>query len=235
MVVQSVPGRHRHVKSTWKTWLTRLLLVTLAGALVAGGANAAVYFGGRAHMVPADQAGQAQVILVLGAYVFPDGRVSDMVADRLETALALYRTGKAPKILVTGDHGQVSYDEVNTMRRYLEEKGVPTQDIFMDHAGFDTYNSMYRARDVFLVRSAIVVTQRFHLPRAVYIARELGLDAEGVVADRHRYSGAAYYDLREFGARLKAFGEVLIRPKPVFLGPVIPITGDGRATHDQPK
>lgn len=121
------------------------------------------------------------------------------------------------------------------MRRYLEAKGVPASHIFMDHAGFDTYDSMYRARAVFQVRTALVVTQGFHLPRALYIARRLGLEAHGVVADRFAYHNALYYETREAAARVKAFGEVLLRRKPVFLGPVIPITGDGRETHDQPK
>ena len=121
------------------------------------------------------------------------------------------------------------------MRRFLENKGVPPTDIFMDHAGFDTYDSMYRARDVFQVKDAVVVTQRFHLPRALWIAERMGLETQGVVADRRPYAGAEYYDYREMAARVKAFGEVLFQRKPVFLGPVIPITGDGRATHDQPR
>jgi SanA protein len=209
--------------------------VVIAAALTIVAINAAVLWTGRARMVAAESAQPAQAVIVLGALVFPDGRVSDMVADRLETAYGLYAAGKAKKILVTGDHGTLDYDEVNTMRRYLERKGVPTEDIFMDHAGFDTYNSMYRARDVFQVHSAIIVTQRFHLPRAVYIARKLGLDVQGVAADRQAYVGAGYYEVRELGARLKAFGEVVSGKQPVYLGPVIPITGDGRATHDQPK
>jgi SanA protein len=218
-----------------KRILTRLLFLGIAAALAIVVINAAVLWTGRARMVAAESAQPAQAVIVLGALVFPDGTVSEMVADRLETAYGLYAAGKAKKILITGDHGTLNYDEVNTMRRYLERKGVPTEDIFMDHAGFDTYNSMYRARDVFQVHSAIIVTQRFHLPRAVYIARKLGLDVQGVAADRHVYVGAGYYEVRELGARLKAFGEVVTGKLPVYLGPVIPITGDGRATHDQPK
>lgn len=218
-----------------KRILVRLLLLAIAAALVIVGINAIVFLSGRARMVGTDAAQPAQAVIVLGALVFPDGGVSDMVADRLETAYALYAAGRAKKILITGDHGTLGYDEVNTMRRYLERKGVPTEDIFMDHAGFDTYNSMYRARDVFQVDSAIIVTQRFHLPRAVYIARKLGLDVQGVAADRHVYVGANYYELREMAARVKAFGEVVSGKQPVYLGPIIPITGDGRTTHDQPK
>ncbi len=223
------------MRSRLKRWFWRLVALGLLGVLAVGAMNAVVYFTGKAHIRSAAEVEPAEAAIVLGALVFPDGRVSDMVADRLETAYELYQGGKVKKILITGDHGQVEYDEVNTMRRYLENKGVPTPDIFMDHAGFDTYDSMYRARDVFQVKTAIVVTQNFHLTRAVYIARKLGLEAQGVVADKHVYVKAWYYDLRELAARVKGFGEVLIRRKPVFLGPVIPISGDGRATHDQPK
>jgi len=212
-------------------WLVSLGLIGLALIL---GINALVYYPGRALLVDPAAAEEAEAVMVLGALVFPDGRPSAMLQDRLDTALALYQGGRAAKILLTGDHGQVEYDEVNGMRRYLEEKGVPPEDIFMDHAGFDTYDSMYRARAVFQARKLIVVTQEFHLPRALWIAKRLGLSAQGVVADRRPYARAQYYEWRELLARVKAFGEVVIGRDPVFLGPVIPITGDGRTTHDQP-
>ncbi|MFZ5816574.1 MAG: SanA/YdcF family protein [Bacillota bacterium] len=207
----------------------------MAGLAVGLGINALILYPGRSLIVDAGAVRPAEAVVVLGALVFPDGRVSMMVQDRLETAYALYAAGKAEKILITGDHGQVDYDEVNTMRRYLQRKGVPPEDIFLDHAGFDTYDSMYRARDVFQARQVIVVTQRFHLPRALWIADRLGLEAQGVAADRHWYARAGYYEFREALARLKAFTEVVLRRKPVFLGPVIPIHGDGRLTHDQPR
>lgn len=207
----------------------------MAAAVTVGGINAVVYLGGKAGIRPAGEVRPAQAALVLGAYVFPDGRPSTMVEDRLLAAFELYRSGKVKKILLSGDHGTVAYDEVNAMRRFLEEKGVPAEEIFLDHAGFDTYDSMYRARDVFQVRSVVVVTQGFHLPRALWLARRMGLDAEGLVADRWVYDGARYYEAREMLARVKAFMEWAVQRKPVFLGPVIPITGDGRATHDQPR
>jgi len=212
--------------------LTRLFALCVTGLALLVLINGLVYYGGRRHFVTLEEAKPAQAVIVLGALVYSDGRVSPMLADRLETALALYRAGKVDKILVSGDHGRVEYDEVNTMRRYLEERGVPPEDIFMDHAGFDTYDSMYRARAIFACEDVIVVTQEFHLPRALWIANRLGLKAQGVVADRHVYGTEGYYELREAAARIKAFGEVLVRRKPVFLGPVIPIDGDGRQTHD---
>lgn len=215
-----------------KRLLTWLLLVCIAGLVLVVMINGLVYSGGRRHFVTLEEAESAQAAIVLGAKVYADGRVSLMLSDRLDTALALYQAGKVGKILVSGDHGRVEYDEVNTMRRYLEERGVPPEDIFMDHAGFDTYDSMYRARAIFACQDVIVVTQEFHLPRALWIAQQLGLEAQGVVADRHVYGSEDYYELREAAARIKAFGEVLVRRKPVFLGPVIPIDGDGRQTHD---
>lgn len=207
-------------------------LCAVIGAVLFLGINALVYFPGRALVVEAGEARPADAVLVPGALVYPDGRVSPMLADRLEAALALYEAGKAAKILVSGDHGKVEYDEVNTMRRYLEQRGVPPEDIFMDHAGFDTYDSLYRARDVFQAKRLIVATQGFHLPRALWIGDRLGLEVQGVVADRYAYYDRAYYEAREMLARVKAFGEVITRRKPVFLGPVIPIHGDGRQTHD---
>ena len=156
-----------------------------------------------------------------------------MLKDRVKTAVELYNSGKVSKLLMTGDNGRDDYDEVNYMRKYAESLGVPTEDIFMDHAGFNTYDSMYRARDVFNVESALIVTQEFHLSRALYIARSMGLDVKGVVADKHVYRGLVYNEAREILARNKAFLNVsVIKPKPKFLGPTIPITGDGRATHD---
>jgi SanA protein len=177
---------------------------------------------------------KSQVAIVLGALVFKNGSLSNIVSDRVDTAIDLYRLGKVDKILLTGDHGKTSYDEVNSMRRYALKKGIPPKDIFMDHAGFSTYESMYRGRDVFQVKSAIIVTQKFHLARSVYTANALGIDAVGVYADRHVYIKALLNEARESLARTKAFIEVNIaRPKPTYLGEIIPITGDGRLTNDE--
>ena len=118
------------------------------------------------------------------------------------------------------------------MRDYLLEKGIPSQDIFMDHAGFNTYNSMYRARDIFLVEQPIIVSQRYHVIRANYIAEMLGMDTAGVGADPRRYAGMKAYELREYGARYKAFLDCLFRTKPKFLGDTIPVWGNGESTLD---
>lgn len=175
----------------------------------------------------------ADAILVLGARVYGDGAVSPMLHDRLAEGLALYRAGKAPRFVVSGDHGTIEYDEVNAMKRFLEERGVPPEHIFTDHAGFSTYESLYRARDVFGAKRLIVVTQGYHLKRAVYVGRRLGMDVYGVPSDPRAYPGMARFEAREKLARAKDFVFVhWLRPKPTYLGEPFPLTGDGRATHD---
>ena len=185
------------------------------------------------HIVAgAQDAPKAKVAIVLGALVYADGTPSPMLADRLATGVALYKQGTVQKLLLSGDHGQTTYDEVNVMLQYCLYQGIPQEDLFEDHAGFDTYSTMYRARDVFKVTDCLVVTQGFHLPRAVYIARTLGLDATGVVADLRPYPNEWRFALREWPARVKSFFQLHVtKPEPRYLGPVIPIDGDGRATR----
>lgn len=183
-------------------------------------------------MVEPAQAKPADAVIILGAYVRPDGALSWILRDRLDTGLELYRAGLAPKILVSGDHGQKNYNEVQAMKDYLLDHDVPAQDIFMDHAGFDTYDSLYRARDIFQVKSAIIVTQNFHLPRALYIARRLGIETQGVQA-RLYYPWWYANTIRDSLARVKAYLDVeILKSKPRHLGEIIPISGDGRATQD---
>jgi len=189
---------------------------------------------GDAYILSADDVPKADAILVLGAYVFPSGTVSTMLNDRLTVGYELYEQGKAPKLLVSGDHGQKDYDEVNSMKNFLKDKGVPSENVFMDHAGFSTYESLYRARDIFEVKKVIIVTQEYHLKRAVFVARELGLDAYGVASDKREYRGMAINNLREIAARNKDFiWAKLIKPEPTFLGESIPVFGDGRVTDDK--
>ena len=179
-----------------------------------------------------EDAPRAQCAIVLGARVYPDGTPYPMLADRLETGVRLYQLGKVDKLLLSGDHGQTTYDEVNVMLDYVLARGVPEEDVFTDHAGFDTYDTMYRARDVFQVESALIVTQDFHLSRSVYTARALGLEATGVVADLQAYFNETRNEAREILARANAVLQLHVtHPGPKYLGPVIPITGDGRATR----
>jgi SanA protein len=175
---------------------------------------------------------QAPVAIILGAGVYPDGTPSAMLVDRLETGIKLYKAGKVGRLLLTGQHSTTTYDETNAMLHYVLAHGIPDQDVFTDHAGFSTYDSMYRARDVFQVTNALVVTQSFHLARAVYTARSLGIDAIGVSADIQHYPSLWHNVLREWVARSKAYVDLhVLKPKPKFLGPVIPITGDGRTSR----
>jgi vancomycin permeability regulator SanA len=175
----------------------------------------------------------AQCVIILGAKVYPDGTLSDMLRDRADTAIEVYKSGKAKKILVSADHGQKKYDEVNAIKNYLLTKSIPKEDIFLDHAGFDTYSSLYRAKEIFDVTSAIVTTQNFHLSRAVYIGNSLGIKTYGLSADTERYPGIFYNQLREVPARLKAYVNVLFKTKPKYLGNKIPITGNSDASWDE--
>lgn len=179
------------------------------------------------------EAPTAPVAIVLGSYVRKGNIAPPIMEDRLDTGIELYRMGKVKKLLLTGDSRRVNYDEVDTMRKYVFAKGIPPQDVFLDHTGFSTYDSIYRARDVFEVKNAIIVTQKFHLARAVYTARILGINAVGIAADRRHYVDALLNETREILARTKAFIELnLVHPLPKFLGPRIPITGDGRLPNN---
>ena len=158
---------------------------------------------------------------------------SNFLQDRLDMALQLYTQKKVKRLLLSGDHGTIGYDEVNNMRNYLLERGVDTRDIFLDHAGFDTYNSIVRAKDIFGVNEMIIVSQEFHLRRALFIAEKKGVNAYGIVADQSNYGSLRYLKNREKLACVKAFFEVLINKNPKFRGEKIPITGDSRKSYDQ--
>ena len=176
---------------------------------------------------------QADCILVLGAGVRSGGVPSPMLEDRLKTGIALYQSGAAKRLLMSGDHGRKGYDEVNVMKSYALHGGVPSEAVFMDHAGFSTYESMYRARDIFGAKKIIIVTQEYHLYRALYDAESLGLEAYGVAADGRRYSGQLYRDFREILARGKDFFYGIVQPRPTYLGETIPLSGNGDVTNDR--
>ena len=176
---------------------------------------------------------QMDCILILGCGLRPDGEPTQMLRDRLDAGIALYQAGAAPKLLMSGDHGRVQYDEVNRMKQYALDQGIPSQDIFMDHAGFSTYESMYRARDIFQVRQMIVVTQEYHLYRALYDGNQMGMDTWGYPAKKVTYGGQRISNIREVLARNKDILYCLFRPKPTYLGEAIPVSGDGDATNDK--
>lgn len=173
----------------------------------------------------------ADCILVLGAGVYSDGTPTPMLRDRLDTGIALYKAGVAPKLLLSGDNGQVEYNEVDAMLKYASDKGIPKEDIFLDHAGFSTYESVYRAKYIFEVERAVVVTQTYHLFRALYGCRRMGIEALGAAADQQDYAGRSARELREVLARDKDWAKWIVKPDPTFLGEQIPIGGDGTETQ----
>lgn len=178
---------------------------------------------------------KADCIIVLGCQVRSDGTPSHMLSDRLDRAIALYKAGAAPKIIMSGDHGQTDYDEVNTMKQYAIDAGVPSEDIFMDHAGFSTYETVYRAKEIFGVKKAIIVTQQYHLYRALYIAECFDMECYGVSSDYRTYTGQFKREVREVLARCKDFLTTIIKPEPTFLGETIPVSGNGDITNDIPS
>jgi SanA protein len=217
-----------------RAWLRRHPRL-LWGGIGAAGALALVVIGSNAYILLSsrgestddpDEVEPAQAALVLGAEVKSDGTMSSMLADRVERAAQLWDAGKVDRILVSGDHGDWVYDEPDTMRKALLERGVPGRVIFEDHAGFDTWASVVRAKEVFGVTSAVIVTQGFHMPRALLLADEAGLDATGLTSDLHGYGNRKYkVGARELLARVKAIGTVVREPD-VVLGPLVPISGD---------
>ena len=170
-------------------------------------------------------------IIILGAGIWGD-KPSPMLEDRLQEGINLYQNGVFDKIIMSGDHGRKEYDEVNIMKNYAIEKGIPSENIFMDHAGFSTYESIYRAKDIFQAKKVVIVTQKYHLYRALYIANRLGLEAYGVGADPKQYVGATYREIREILARDKDFIKCIFKPEPTYLGDTIPVSGNGDATND---
>lgn len=190
---------------------------------------------GMSSIIEAKDAEEVDAILILGARVFSNGDVSLMLKDRLTVGYELYEQKCSDKIIVSGDHGTKNYDEVNTMKAYLLDRGVPAEDVFMDHAGFSTYESIYRVRDIFQVNKVIIVTQEYHLMRALFIAKQLGLEAYGVASDIHVYNGVMLKsEIREIAARNKDFVLAkFLQPEPTYLGDVIPVSGDGRQTDDK--
>jgi len=174
----------------------------------------------------------ADCIIVLGAGLKPDGTPNHMLRDRLDLAINLYEADICKKLLLTGDHGSDGYDEVNAMKDYVLSKGVPAEHVFLDHAGFSTYDSMYRAKEIFCVEKAIVITQKYHLYRAVYIGNGLGIDIYGMNSDPYTYVGQAARDIREYLARVKDVFSVAFKVKPEYLGEKIDInTASSEVTY----
>ena len=172
---------------------------------------------------------KADCILILGAGV-KDDKPKPMLRDRLLTGIELYKSGAAEKIIMSGDHGRADYDEVNVMRAFALEQGVRAEDIFLDHAGFSTYDSVYRAKNIFGAENIIIVSQKYHLYRALYISEKLDVKAAGVSANLNTYGGQLKRDIREIIARDKDFFKCIVKPEAEIMGDKIPLDGDGSIT-----
>ncbi|MCI6376833.1 MAG: YdcF family protein [Clostridiales bacterium] len=224
-------GSHKRIKRLG----IRLCCLTLAACAAVLGANVWMIARTRdaVYMLENAQALSGDCILVLGCGLRSDGTPSQMLRDRLDVGIAAYQQGIAPKLLMSGDHGRVTYDEVNAMKDYAIRQGVPSEDIFMDHAGFSTYESMYRAREIFQCEQVVVVTQGYHLYRAIYNARAMGMRAAGISSDLRGYARQRFFNAREALARVKDAVWCALRMPPAYLGEAIPIFGNGNATNDR--
>ncbi|MBQ8402778.1 MAG: YdcF family protein [Clostridia bacterium] len=221
-----------------KKWIRRILIggciLGVLGGLAVSGVNLYVVERTEDRIVSPETipAGDWDCVLVLGAGVRPDGSPSHMLYDRVRTGLDIYQAGTVPKLLMSGDHGTAEYDEVGCMLDLALEDGVPPEDVFLDHAGFSTYESLVRAKEVFGADSLVIVTQEYHLYRALYIADALGLEACGVSADLRTYAGQFLRDVREAAARVKDVLSVWIGADVTYLGDAIDLSGDGTVTQE---
>jgi len=223
------------MKKKLKRIILIFLIVIITVAIIVLGINAYVKGSTKNQIIRNNDYSNLQdidCIVVLGAGVWGENP-SPMLEDRLLEGIKLYENNVAPKIIMTGDHGREEYDEVNVMKKFAMDKGVPSGDIFMDHAGFSTYESLYRAKEIFEAQKIVIVTQEYHLYRALHIANELGIEAYGVASDPRQYVGAAYREIREILARNKDFLQCIFKPEPTYLGEIIPVFGDGNITNDK--
>ncbi len=221
-----------------KRWWKRAFFIFLALCLVCVSAVAAVNVFMLAAGAPrilddeewSQSAERFDCILVLGAGVKADGTPSHMLSDRLDVGIALYETGLSDRLLMSGDHMQADYNEVGVMKSYAVEAGVPSEDIFLDHAGLSTYDSIYRAAKIYGAEKILIVTQEYHLYRALYIAQTMGLEAYGVSASLRPYRKQVIFDIREAAARVKDFLFCIGDPPAQYLGAMVDLSGDGDST-----
>ena len=218
----------------------KLIKKLTAAVLAAAAVCAVLVFGidfyvkqkAKPYILTPEEAGEGyDCVLVLGCGVWGD-TPSHMLEDRLLEGISLCQSGASKKLLMSGDHGRKGYDEVNVMKKFAVDRGISSEDVFMDHAGFSTYESMYRAKEIFKAEKILIVTQDYHLYRAIYAARALGLEAYGVASNPRSYGGQLYRDIREILARNKDFIYSIIKPEPTYLGEAIPVQGNGNLTND---
>ncbi len=212
-----------------------MLVIVLVFLAIILGINFFVMAKAKSKMISEEEAKNLKdvdCILVLGAGIWGNSP-SPMLEDRLLQGISLYKNGASNKIIMSGDHRTEEYDEVNVMKNFAIERDVKSEDIFMDHAGFSTYESMYRAKEIFEAKKIIIVTQKYHLYRAIYVAQQLGLEAYGVASDPREYAGQSLRELREIIARDKDCIKCIFKPEPSILGDTIPVSGNGDVTNDK--
>ncbi|MDD3174330.1 MAG: ElyC/SanA/YdcF family protein [Herbinix sp.] len=223
-------------KSRIKQILLLLICLGILGVIILLSMNSHIKASVKNQIITSEDArmlNDVDCILVLGAGIWENNEPSPMLEDRIKLGIELYKAGVSECLLMSGDHGRIDYDEVNVMKQYAIDAGVPSEDIFMDHAGFSTYESLYRARDIFEVDKMIIVTQKYHMYRAIYVGKGLGLDVYGVTSDPRQYAGQNKREAREILARVKDFFYVVAKPKPTYLGETIPVSGNGDITNDK--
>jgi vancomycin permeability regulator SanA len=223
------------MKRILKTLIKYSFIILLVFFIILIATNTYVKKLSKDRIITADRAADldADCILVLGAGVRADGSPSPMLRDRLLQGIALYELGASDRLLMSGDNTKKDYDEVNTMKQYAIDHGIPSEYIFMDHAGISTYDSIYRAKEIFQAGKIIIVTQEYHLYRALYISDSLGIEAYGFAADLALYPGLELMELRETMARTKDFVKCIIKPPASILGEAIPVSGDGNVKNDK--
>ncbi len=223
------------IKSRIKVFLRVIFVLAVIFGATAAVINIIVYESAKDKIYTADEykfTDKADCILVLGAGVREDGSPSNMLEDRLITGIRLYESGASDVLLMSGDHGSEDYDEVGAMLDYAVNDGVDKEKIFLDHAGFSTYESLYRAKEIFGAEKIVIVTQKYHLYRALYLAEALGLDAVGVQADLRTYIGQSMRETREIAARVKDFAYAVFKPEPTYLGESISLEESGTVTQE---
>ncbi len=224
-----IPKKKRYVMV-----LCIVVCVALVAGIAAFGINAYIKHSCKEKILTAEQAAALEdvdCILVLGCLVKDDGTPSDMLSDRLQKGVELYTLGVSQKILMSGDHSREDYDEVGVMKQYAIEANIASSDIFKDHLGLSTYDSMYRAKEIFGADKIVIVTQEYHLYRALYIAKKLGIEAYGVSSDDHIYAGQLLRDIREVMARNKDFFVCIFKPKLENCERPVSLSGDGNITN----